>query len=188
MDGSLLYRSGPSIKIMIERELTYLAKYLPDNLKKCPSKDMIDIYIPESFAHPKIRIRKNGDKYEMTKKEPLENDPSHQLEQTIKLTADEFKELSKIKGKRTHKIRYLYDYKGQNAEFDVFQDEKKGLVVVDFEFKSLKAKHSFKMPDFCLADVTTKDFIAGGMICGKSYSDIDKELKKYNYKKLYFNK
>jgi len=32
--------------IMIEREITYLAKELPSGLKDCPFKEIIDVYIP----------------------------------------------------------------------------------------------------------------------------------------------
>lgn len=169
---------------MIELEKTYLAKYLPKGLKSCPHKKIVDIYIPKEFAHPKIRIRKNGDKYEITKKEPVADDPSHQLEQTIKITDKEFSELEKLPGKKVHKIRYLYPYEGRTAEIDVFQEGLKGLVIVDFEFNSKTKKDSFVMPDFCLADITPNKVTAGGMICGKKYSDIKESLKKYGYKKL----
>ena len=168
---------------MIELEKTYLAKRIPD-LKNCRSKEIIDIYIPASSEHPKLRLRKNGDKYEMTKKEQaVKGDASHQIEQTIILTKIEFDALAKIEGKKVHKIRYYYEYKGRTAEIDVFQGELKGLVLVDFEFDRMEDKDSFEMPDFCLADVTQEDFIAGGMICGKSYKDIEKDLKRYDYSK-----
>jgi len=157
---------------MIELEKTYLAKYLPEGLKGCPSKDMIDLYIPVAFDHPKIRIRKNGDKYEITKKEPLKDDPSQMLEQTIKITPEEFDELVKLPGKKTHKIRYHYQHKGYLAEIDVFQEALAGLVLIDFEFENKEEKTKFKMPDFCLAEVTNEQFIAGGMVCGKSYADL----------------
>jgi hypothetical protein len=35
-----------------------------------------------------------------------------------------------------------------------------------------------------LADVTQEEFIAGGWLAGKKYSDIESFLNKYNYKKL----
>ena len=54
--------------IEIELEKTYLAKYLPGGLKDSPSKEIKDIYIPESIDHPVLRIRKRDDKYEITKK------------------------------------------------------------------------------------------------------------------------
>lgn len=169
---------------MIELEKTYLAKYLPKGLKDCESKEILDIYIPKSKRHPTVRIRKNGDRYEMTKKEPIEDDPSHQEEQTIRLTEEEFNELSKLDGKKTHKIRYFYNHGDRTAEIDVFQGSLKGLVVVDFEFETKEEKDSFEMPDFCLVDITPEEFIAGGMVCGKSYEDLSEDLNKYGYSKL----
>lgn len=50
---------------------------------------MIDIYIPRSYVHPNLRIRKSGDKYEMIKKEPTGDDKSHQKEHTIILTEED---------------------------------------------------------------------------------------------------
>ncbi len=67
----------------------------------------------------------------------------------------------------------------------MFQGDLKGLVVVDFEFDSIEEKDSFEMPDFCLVDVTQEDFIAGEMICGKFYEDIESELNRFDYKKLF---
>ena len=173
---------------MIELERTYLAKYLPQGLSNCKSKEIIDIYIPKSSVHPTLRIRKNGSKYEITKKEPVKgNDSSHQREQTIILTESEFIELTHLEGKKVHKVRYCYDYNGRTAEIDVFQGPLKGLVVVDFEFEKIGEKNSFEMPDFCLADVTQEKFIAGGMLCGKSYEDIEDDLKRFNYSELFLN-
>ena len=62
-----------------------------------------------------------------------------------------------------------------------------GLIVIDFEFKSEEEKKSFVMPDFCLVDITQERFIAGGMICGKKYEDIEEELQKLGYDKLFLN-
>ena len=71
---------------MIELELTYLAKYLPRDLDRTKFKEIVDIYVPNGSDHLTLRIRKNGDKYEITKKEPLKGkDSSIQLEQTISL-------------------------------------------------------------------------------------------------------
>ncbi len=169
---------------MEEHEKTYLAKELPD-LSNCEHKEIVDIYIPTNAVHPTLRIRKNGDYYEITKKEPIDDDPSHQKEETTTLTAEEFEELSgKLEGKRLRKIRYFYPFQGHTAEIDVFQDELNGLILVDFEFNSLEEKNSFSMPDFCLVDVTSEEFIAGGMLCGKNYEDIEEELKKFDYEKI----
>ncbi|MFH1787487.1 MAG: HD domain-containing protein, partial [archaeon] len=172
---------------MIEIEKTYLVKELPEGLGDCKFIEIIDIYIPKESRHPVLRVRKNSNKFEITKKEPVEEDVSHQEEQTIILTEKEFNSLMSLDGKKVHKIRYLYDYHGRLAEIDVFQGDLKGLVLADFEFDSIEEKDKFEMPDFCLVDITQEEFIAGGMICGKAYEDIEEDLNKYDYKKLDFN-
>ena len=40
------------------------------------------------------------------------------------------------------------------------------------------------MPNFCLAEVTHEEFLAGGMLCGKSYADIRESLKRLGYTKI----
>jgi CYTH domain-containing protein len=174
---------------MIELERTFLAKYIPKDLAGCKSKEIFDIYIPKNKEHPTIRMRKNGEKFEMTKKEPVHGtDSSHQEEQTIILTEEEFKEISKIGGKELRKRRYYYPYKDKFAEVDVFQDLLSGLVVVDFEFETMEEKDAFIAPDFCSKEVTQEKFTAGGMISGKSFSEIENYLKKFGYKKLFLEK
>jgi len=167
---------------MIELERTYLAKFLP-NLKKCKKKEVLDVYIPRT-RHPKLRIRKNGEKYEITKKVKTDKDVTKSHEHTVPLTKEEFKELIKLKGKQVRKIRHYYPYKGRMGEIDVFQDKLKGLVLIDFEFTNSKEKNAFKMPPFCLAEVKHEEFLAGGMLCGKSYKDIRKRLEKIGYRPL----
>jgi CYTH domain-containing protein len=171
---------------MIELEKTYLAKNFPEGLAKCDSKKIVDVYLPANRTHPVLRLRQNGAKYELTKKTPVaDNDASRQREQTIVLDAAEFRQLSQLAGKRVSKIRYFYEYEKRTAEIDVFQEDLKGLVLVDFEFSASAEKDVFVPPDFCLADVTAEKFVAGGMICGKKYSDLAVALNKFGYKKLF---
>jgi len=169
-----------------EFELTYLAKEFPPQFSTDLSqKEIIDIYIPKDAEHPGLRIRKNGEKYEITKKEPISGtDSSHQSENTIPLTKDEFASLAELPGKRVRKVRYYYEEDGVNYEVDVFKDALAGLVVVDIEFDSKEEKDAFTPPPWVLVDVTQDKFIAGGMLCGKSYADIEPELLARNYQKL----
>ena len=173
---------------MLEIEKTYLAKYLPETLPECESKEIIDVYIPKESAHPTLRLRKNGNRYELTKKEVItQGDHSQFIEQTIPLRESEFTSLyATVVGKPVRKIRYIYPLKNGVAEIDVFQDALAGLVTVDVEFKSVEDKDTFQMPEFCLVDVTQADFIAGGMLCGKSYADIQDELDKLAYVRLVY--
>lgn len=172
---------------MEELELTYLAKTLPTGLVSAEKKEMLDIYIPTSSDHPTLRIRKNGDKHEITKKQPIvEGDASRQLETTIKLTPAEFADLSQLPGKRIQKTRYLYQENNINYEIDVFRGDLTGLVLVDVEFATVQEKSAFVPPAWCLVEVTQEKFLAGGMLCGKKYSDIEQDLAKFGYQKVSF--
>lgn len=107
----------------IELERTHLAKSLPQGLSDCRCKEIADSYVPKDFPHAKLRIRKNGEKYEATKKVPVGGDVSKQMEHTIPLDAHEYAALAEIPGKKLRKIRYYYDFQGRIAEIDVFQDD-----------------------------------------------------------------
>jgi CYTH domain-containing protein len=170
---------------MEEIELTYLAKEIPMGLVNVPHKDLLDIYIPSSAEHPSLRIRKFGDKCEITKKQPVrEGDSSRQIETTIPLTSEEFSEFAQLAGKRVHKTRYYYKEGGIDYEVDVFRDALAGLVLVDVEFDSVEKKDAFTAPVWCLAPVKQEKFVAGGMLCGKRYADIENDLNRFEYKKL----
>jgi len=172
---------------MDEFEFTFLPKALPD-LSGCVSKEIVDIYLPSTVNHPYLRIRRSGEKFEITKKQPVkEGDASHQFENTIPLSREEFDELAQIAGKRIQKNRYLYEEGGRTYEIDVFQGDLKGLVLVDIEFNSLEEKATYIAPDWMLADVTQEDFIAGGMLCGKSFSSIESKLSSLGYSRFQFD-
>jgi len=88
--------------IEIELEKTYLANKLPDGLAGFPHKEIVDLYVPVGSVHPVLRIRKKGDKLEITKKEPIkEGDASAQTEHTIKLTPEEFESFQNIPEKKS---------------------------------------------------------------------------------------
>jgi CYTH domain-containing protein len=170
---------------MIELEKTYLARWVPKNLTDCDRAEMLDVYIPASSPHPHLRLRKRGEILEMTKKTLVNlGDASSQLEQTIILAQDEFDALVQVGGKRVRKIRHYLKYNDRIIEVDVFQDALAGLVLVDVEFDTVEEKDSFLMPDFCLIEITQEDFLAGGMLCGKNYNDIETDLIRCGYSKL----
>ena len=164
---------------MRELERTFLVRFLP-SLEKCEFREIIDHYIPVSAEHPTVRVRKDGSRFEITKKQPLSGDSSEQEEQTISLTEEEFIALINIPGRRLRKIRYFLD----NAQIDVFQDGLSGLVLADFEFATPEEKSAFAPPEFCLTDVTQESFIAGGLLAGKSYQDIERRLESLGYAKI----
>ena len=169
----------------LELELTFLAKELPENIKTVKPTRIVDIYIPDTPKHSHLRLRQKGEKYEITKKMPVvEGNASEQIEQTIPLTKEEFTALSNCSKKRVSKDRYNIVVEGRMAEVDVFVDELKGLVLMDFEFSTIEEKSTFKMPNIALADVTQEEFVAGGLLAGKTYHDIAPKLERFNYRQI----
>lgn len=169
----------------MEYERTFLAKELPQGIDECEKTEIVDIFLPTTARHPVLRLRKRGEKLRMTKKYPDGDDHSVQHEHTIPLTPEEYDELvASVKGKRFRKVRHYYEENGTTFEVDVYKDVLQGLVVVDAEFENGVGKEELVMPSWCLADVTQEEFIAGGMLCGKRYEDIEQELEKFGYRKL----
>ena len=171
----------------IELERTFLLKYKPKDLEKYPHHEITDVYFPKEEFHPVLRLRNiDNKKFQMTKKFPINGkDSSEQEEHTIILTKQEFDAMAKASGKKVVKVRYYYQLPGgQRAEVDIFSDKLKGLGLVDFEFKTKEEKENFMATDFCLAEVSQDKWLAGGILAGKGYKDIEKVFKKYNYKKI----
>lgn len=169
---------------VVELELSYLAAAVPD-VASCKRREMRDVYFPANAAHAKLRIRQKDERYELTKKTQLDpQDAGAQREENIELTKEEFDALAAGHGRELRKTRYYLPYNGYTAEVDVFKGELKGLVIIEFEFATLEEKAAFTMPDFCLVDVTQDDFIAGGVLAGKTYADIKPYLEPYKYKPI----
>ena len=167
----------------LELERTFLAKGLPKEIGGADYVEIIDTYIPDGPKHSHLRLRKKGDKHLITKKSPIQDDVSEMMEYTIELTSEEYEALASCSKKRVVKKRYFTKIDEFDAEVDVFEEGLKGLVLVDFEFADINKKNKFKMPESMLADVTSEEFIAGGMLAGKKYEDIEEKLKEYGYEK-----
>ncbi|HEY8999247.1 MAG TPA: hypothetical protein VIM53_02920 [Candidatus Saccharimonadales bacterium] len=171
----------------IEFERTFLAKEVPAELRSSLPERMVDVYFPDDLGvHPQLRARRRGQTYEITKKTPIVNgDVSQQLEQTIPLGSGEFASLITGHTRLVEKDRYKVYIGTFEAEVDVFSGELEGLVLIDFEFASKEAMDAFVMPAVCLAEVTQENFVAGGLLAGRAYADIAKDLARFNYQPLH---
>jgi len=171
----------------VEMELAFLPTKLPDEIMGVEPKRVTDIYFSDdSDLLTKLRLRQKGSTFEMTKKVVLDPaDPSVQQEYNIPLTESEFLKLSKVEGREVVKDRYVVDVDGHQAEIDIFRGHLAGFGLVEFEFSSEEDKAAFVAPDFCGAEVTQEDFIAGAYLAGKSYDDISPELTRYGYNPIH---
>lgn len=48
----------------------------------------------------------------------------------------------------------------------------------------MSAVYNFTKPDFCGKEITQEAFVAGGILAGKSYANIEEELTKHGYNRL----
>lgn len=169
-----------------EHELTFLARELPSEIATASPVRVVDVYVPEDIAvHPRVRLRCAGERYSINKKLPLaENDASAHSETTISLDESEFNELTRASSRRVVKDRYKVQIAGRPCEVDVFRESLTGLVLLDFEFQTVEEKFAFQAPSVCLADVTQEDFIAGGLLAGQSYHNLEPKLVIYGYQPL----
>ena len=170
---------------MLELERTYLAKYIP-NLSTSKNEIIQDLYLPKSARHPTLRFRKKRFKYEITKKQMIDNDPKKHKENSISISEEEFSSIIKTDHLAIIKTRYYYQIDNILYQFDLFEGSLTGLVVIDIEFNDVKEMNSFTPHDFCLVDVSELEFIAGGILCHQSYEDIQPDLDKLGYHKLLY--
>lgn len=170
----------------LEIELTYLARFIPDEIASLEPDIMEDVYYPAlSDQHAVLRLRRRGDRYEITKKLPVNDSQGKQhLETTIELTRDEYDALRAAKGKVVGKKRYKLQLGGRPAELDIFTGDLEGLVTIDFEFDSEAETKSFVPPECCGPDVSEERFIRGGEVAGKRYADLIADLDRLDYKRL----
>lgn len=168
----------------IEIERTYLAARLPPLEQALRSTLMVDHYFPNDLEeHAQLRVRLRGDVMSLTKKTPInEGDASAHIETTIPLTQFEYHDLVAASTRSIMKRRFVLSETSEiRIEVDVFAESLSGLILVDFEFESNQSRDEFVAPDFCLVEVTNEEFLAGGVLSGRSYVDIEPELRELSY-------
>jgi CYTH domain-containing protein len=174
---------------MIQNELerTFLAKKIPKEVLSAKAIEMVDSYIPAiSTDHPTLRLRKKGNYFEITKKEPIsEDDYSELQEHTITLNEAEYLALADCPSLKVEKLRFQVYINEYQAEVDIFKGALTGLVLINFEFATNDEKQAFLTPDICLHEVTQEEWCAGGILAGKSFKDIAPFLSSLGYEPIF---
>jgi CYTH domain-containing protein len=161
---------------MIETELSFLVEKLPEDLEKMKSEKIIQGYFSNSPSP--LRIRRKGERFELTKKFPIsQDDLSRQEEVTIPLEEEEFECLFPRVTRSLEKIRYYYPLSvGLTAEIDVFQGFLAGLVMVEVEFKNKKQLDQFLPPKWFGRNITQEQWSANAYLAGKTFEEIKRFL------------
>lgn len=134
----------------MEIERKYLVKEIPANLDQYESKKIAQGYL---CTEPVVRIRRSNNDYYMTYKG---DGLMAREEYNLPLTEEAYTHLRpKIDGLLIAKTRYLIPLNDKlTAELDIFEEDLKGLVIVEVEFDSVEEANAFSAPDWFGEDVT----------------------------------
>ena len=134
----------------MEIERKYLVKEIQVNLDQYESKKIAQGYL---CTEPVVRIRRSNNDYYMTYKG---DGLMAREEYNLPLTEEAYTHLRpKIDGLLIAKTRYLIPLNDKlTAELDIFEEDLKGLVLVEVEFDSVEEANAFSAPDWFGEDVT----------------------------------
>lgn len=134
----------------MEIERKYLVKEIPTDLNQYEIKKIAQGYL---CTEPVVRIRRSNNDYYMTYKG---DGLMVREEYNLPLTEEAYTHLRpKIDGLLISKTRYLIPLDDKlTAELDIFEEDLKGLVIVEVEFDSVEEANAFTSPDWFGEDVT----------------------------------
>lgn len=124
--------------------------------------DMIDYYVPNGQPHMQLRLRKNGGKYCITRKIPLET--GVMSEQTLDINKTEFEYLTTGIQISVAKDRYKTKWHGLNVEVDIYKGRHEGLNVLEIEFSNKEMFDNFQDKLEGCTDITGIEKYAAGKL------------------------
>lgn len=144
---------------MKEIEKKFLVNKLPIDLKKYASDKIVQGYL-NTKSEPVLRVRAKNDKYFLTYKSSSSDLKSLDYnicdEYELPISLETFEHLKKkIDGNLIIKNRYNIKLDNNlTAELDVFDNQLKGLILVEVEFKKEEDIKNFVKPDWFGKDVS----------------------------------
>ena len=134
----------------MEIERKFLIKSLPKNLESYPHHHITQAYL---CTEPVIRIRQKDEVYILTYKS---KGLLAREEVEMPLTKDSFEHLlKKADGMIIEKERYCIPLNSElTIELDVFEQDLKGLILAEIEFKDEETALAYEMEDWFIKDVT----------------------------------
>lgn len=134
----------------MEIERKYLISRLPEDLDSYPCRQIEQGYLN---TEPVIRIRKDGETYELTYKS---KGLMVREEYNLPLSEEAYLHLrTKIDGRLIQKKRYRIPLSDIfTAELDIFEGDLAPLILAEVEFPDIRTAESFLPPDWFGEDVT----------------------------------
>lgn len=170
----------------IELELAWLIDSLPSNLGDCRNIKIVQAYLKTNDPQVKdARVREKGGVYTHTIKRFAKNyqETGYSTEETREISKEEFLKLSGQSNKKVTKTRYFYPLaQGLVAEVDVYEENLKGLNVVEVEFPNVEAFKQFNLPDWFGKEVTDSVGVYPPFIANLSIEEVNEINQKYSQK------
>ena len=157
---------------------TFLAPSLPVEVVGVTPQRIVDIYLPsDPEVSPRVRVRQVDGSLDLTWRIPaLPAERTRRYEQTIALSQGEVMALQAGSRRRIEKDRYVGTIDGRAAVVDEYLGDLAGLVLVSFELDSAEELWAFEPPEWCGADVTKSERVAGARLAGRRYDDLRADL------------
>ena len=174
-------------KLDIELEKAWLVKKLPADIKKCKRSQITLAYLQnyEDENGRKIkdaRIRKIDGVYQLTVKfyAGSEKESGQLIEETRELSKEEYIELIKTAKSKIVKTRYYYPLEnGLAGEIDIYENNLKGLEVVEVEFPTLAKEKDFIEPEWFGKETTDSKGIYPPIIADMTLEEVTKINEEY---------
>lgn len=169
-------------KLDIELEKAWLVIEAPKDLNKMKRENITQAYLKDykdnsglNFKH--ARIRKVDSVHTLTLKffAGDTTETGQLIEKTEVISKERYIELIKQATSKVVKIRYSIPLEGGLiAQLDEYQNNLKGLMVVEVEFPSLNSEKNFKIPEWFGKEVTACNGIYPPVIADLSLEEVDK--------------
>ena len=156
---------------MLENELTFLVKKLPEDLEKYPKKEIKQGYYSD-MPSP-LRIRDEDGKFTLVKKLKIKEEDCSRFDETeLIIKKEEFERLWPLCKKSLSKTRYYYPIGNLTAEIDVFHGRLEGLNMVEVEFSTEEDRERFVPPDWFGSDITQENWAANSILSEMSHEEV----------------
>lgn len=136
----------------MEIERKFLLKNSPDNIIQAITPTAIEQGYLVCEQERELRIRKRNTQFTLTQKS---GSGLVREENETDISAEAFTILWPFtENKQISKLRYTFDYKGQECELDIYRGKLEGLVVMEAEFTSEVEAAAFIPPTYCIEEIT----------------------------------
>lgn len=148
----------------VERERRWLCRQIPMD-RVVGVEAITDLYVTGVRLRLREALPLDGGPPMRRLTRKVDADPRTRLLTSIYLSEAEFALLANLPGKRLRKLRHrLRAEDGIVLAADVFQGPLDGLILAEAEFETDAALEAYRMPDFCLREVTDDPRYGGGWL------------------------